>query len=131
MENSRTHRDSVAAHFQEDQVATVLSMVHRMGHGHHVRLIRESGSALVTRLQRSGVPASFAESAAALPGTVVLIVDAPQQSGQVTDLLLSLGATRVERFFASSVTSSLLSFDTARLGDRPANRRSRGGRSAS
>ena len=117
-------RDSVAAVFPEDQTAHVLSMVHRLGHGHHSRLIRESGIQLASRLQRCGLSESFRESALHRTGIVVLIVDAPHQGIAVSELLLGLGALSVERFQAQSVSSAVLAFDIAKLGERRTRRRS-------
>ncbi|MCC6313848.1 MAG: hypothetical protein IT337_07520 [Thermomicrobiales bacterium] len=123
MESHPTSRDSVAAIFREDQTAQVLSVIHRSGHGHHARLIRETGTALTERLRRTGLPPLFQESASGQIGAVVLIVDAPHQAQRVSELLLGLGALRVERFQAASVSSSVLSFDKAALGERRSRRR--------
>lgn len=112
----------MAAIVRSDQTAHVLSMIHRMGHGHHARLIRETGDALSARLVRCGVSGPFHDTARSMEGTVVLIVETPMQSIPVRDLLLGLGAIRVERFESHTVASSLLSFDTNRLRERGSRR---------
>lgn len=125
MEDQSSVRDSVAALFQQEQTSQVLSIVHRSGHGHHARLISERGPTLLMRLRRCWVSPAFQEIAGHHADSVVLIVDAPHQAGPVSELLLGLGAIRVERFLASSVTSSVLAFDTAVLGERRPRRRTR------
>ncbi len=86
-------------------------------------MIREQGDALSARLVRCGVSGSFHDAARSTNGIVVLIVEAPMQGVAVSELLLGLGAIRVERFQAHTVSSSLLSFDTDRLGERKSRRR--------
>ncbi len=124
MEQQHSARDSVAALVREDQTAHVLATVHRSGHGHHARLIREQGAMLADRLRRCGVPPGFQSAASDGQDVVVLIVDAPHQAIQVSELLLGLGALRVERFQAASVSSAVLTFDRAALGERRSRNRS-------
>ncbi|MGE3799122.1 MAG: hypothetical protein AB7G88_14930 [Thermomicrobiales bacterium] len=98
-------------------------MVHRQGHGHHSRLIRERGASLRSRLTRCGLSEPFQECANRQQHIVVLIVDAPHQGVAVSNLLLGLGALMVERFQPHSVSSTVLTFDRATLGVRRSRRR--------
>jgi hypothetical protein len=125
--DGRSEHVSVAAILPEEDLSQALAAVHRAGFGHRARVVSGESGSRAARLDRLGLPPDISALARSRNDLAVLIIDAPHQAAAVTELLIGLGALKVERFRPASQVSTIMSFDPSRLQRRSASRRSRSG----
>ncbi len=119
--------ETVLAVMPRDRLTTALTMFHRGGFGHVIRVLDPARAPIPAQLTRAGVPG--ARLAGCCGGEdVLLLVHAPARTGQAVSLASQLGATDTEvvareRSVADSVAPGLITHVGERRGRRGGRRR--------
>ena len=83
--------DAVIGIVERNRLSTVLTAVHRGGHGHNARVIDPSRGDIPGQLRRAGVTTSI-DLTANPTDTVLVLIHAPGRIAKTTDLLRQSGA---------------------------------------
>jgi len=83
--------DAVLGIVERNCLSTVLTAVHRGGHGHNARVIDASRGDIPGQLRRAGVTETIDLTMNA-PDTVVVLIHAPGRIAKTTELLRNAGA---------------------------------------
>jgi len=119
--------ETVLAVMPRDRLTTALTMFHRGGFGHVIRVLDPERAPIRAQLMRAGVPAArLSRSCGATD--VLLLVHAPARTGQAVSLASQFGATDTEvvareRSVADSVAPGLITHVGERRGRRSGGRR--------
>lgn len=120
--------ETVLAVIAREHLPSALTMFHRNGFGHVLRVLDPERAPIPDQLQRAGVADARLASCCA-PGTVLLLLHAPARTGRAAELARGVGATDTEvvarqRSVADGLAPSLIGVAGERRTRRSASRRS-------
>lgn len=119
--------ETVLAVMPRDRLTTALTMFHRGGYGHVIRVLDPERAPIRTQLARAGVPRARLTSCCG-SADVLLLVHAPARTGPAAALAAQCGATDTEvvareRSVTDSVAPGLITSAGERRGRRAATRK--------
>ena len=119
--------ETVLAVMPRDRLTTALTMFHRGGFGHVIRVLDPERAPIRAQLTRAGVPGARLSRCCGA-SDVLLLVHAPARTGQAVALASQHGATDTEvvsreRSVAESVAPGLITHVGERRGRRGGGRR--------
>lgn len=119
--------ETVLAVMPRDRLTTALTMFHRGGFGHVIRVLDPDRAPIRAQLTRAGVPVARLMGCCGA-SDVLLLVHAPARTGQAVSLATQFGATDTEvvareRSVADSVAPGLITSIGEQRGRRGSRKR--------